>query len=81
MSNSNQSKVLSIDEQIKKLQEKKKREIEKLEKNAGKKFLEVFDLKEKSIEEINQFILILKQKSDITNIDEPSNYEVADKQD
>lgn len=40
--------------------EKKNREIAKLEKNTGKKFLEVFDLGDKSIEEIYLFIESLK---------------------
>lgn len=60
MAQSTQSKIQSIDEQIQKLMEKKNREIAKLEKNTGKKFLEVFDLGDKSIEEIYLFIESLK---------------------
>lgn len=51
-----QSKILSIEEQIKKLQEKKKREVAKLERNAGKKLLEKFDLHNSSLEEIYTLI-------------------------
>ncbi|MGG0878032.1 hypothetical protein [Bacillus inaquosorum] len=56
------NKVESIEEQIKRLQEKKRAEIEKLEKTAGKKFLDAFDLRKETIEQIEQFIEELKQK-------------------
>lgn len=56
------NKVESIEEQIKRLQEKKKEAIEKLEKNTGKKFLEAFDLRKKPIEDIEEFIEELKVK-------------------
>lgn len=63
MSQATQSKILSIEEQIKKLQEKKKREIAKLERNIGKKFLETFELENKSSEEIISFIQLLKEET------------------
>lgn len=63
MSQATQSKILSIDEQIKKLQEKKKREIAKLERNVGKKFIETFELDNKSSEEIISFIEKLKEEN------------------
>lgn len=56
MAKSTQSKILSIDEQIKKLKEKKNREIAKLEKNTGKRFIEKFNLQNKSLDEIYSFI-------------------------
>lgn len=56
MAQSTQSKILSIDEQIKKLKEKKNREIAKLEKNTGKRFIEKFNLQNKSLDEIYSFI-------------------------
>ncbi|TRZ39256.1 hypothetical protein CEQ21_07770 (plasmid) [Niallia circulans] len=56
MSQNTQSKILSIDEQIKKLQDKKKREITKLERSTGKKFLEKFNLENKSLDEIYSFM-------------------------
>lgn len=56
MVKSTQSKILSIDEQIKKLKEKKNREIAKLEKNTGKRFIEKFNLQNKSLDEIYSFI-------------------------
>ncbi|MGG0888969.1 hypothetical protein [Cytobacillus horneckiae] len=63
MAQATQSKILSIEEQIKKLQEKKKREIAKLERNIGKKFLETFKLEDKSSEEIISFIQQLKEET------------------
>lgn len=56
MAQNTQSKILSIEEQIKKLQDKKKREITKLERTTGKRFLEKFNLENKSLEEIYSFI-------------------------
>ncbi|MGG3641470.1 hypothetical protein ABES38_08830 [Bacillus gobiensis] len=56
MARDTQSKILTIDEQIKKLKEKRTREIAKLERYTGKKFLSKFNLEEKSSEEINVFI-------------------------
>lgn len=56
MSQNTQSKILSLDEQIKKLQDKKKREITKLERNTGKKFLAKFNLENKSLDEIYSFM-------------------------
>ncbi|WP_121606018.1 hypothetical protein [Virgibacillus sp. Bac332] len=55
-----ESKISAIDAQIQKLQEKKKREINKLQKNVGKKFLSTFNLEDKPISEINAFIDNLK---------------------
>lgn len=74
MSQATQSKILSIEEQIKKLQEKKKREIAKLERNIGKKFLETFDLENKSSEEIISFIQRLKEETSVSiNADSMDN--------
>ncbi|SEO08234.1 hypothetical protein SAMN04489762_3441 [Terribacillus saccharophilus] len=56
------SKILSIDEQIQKLKEKRNREVAKLERSAGKKFIESFNLEDKSSEEIQVFIEGLKEK-------------------
>lgn len=56
-----QSKILSIDEQIKKLQEKKNREIAKLERSVGKKFIEVFDKQSSNVNEIHKLIDDLKE--------------------
>jgi hypothetical protein len=56
MTQSTLSKISSIDEQIKKLQDKKKREIAKLERNAGKRFIEKLNLESKSLEEIYSII-------------------------
>ncbi|WP_079707684.1 hypothetical protein [Paraliobacillus ryukyuensis] len=69
------SKILSIEEQIKKLQEKKKREIAKLEKNTGKKFIQIFELEDKSSEEIYNFIEKLKEmyRSNNENMGESNN--------
>ncbi|MCM3603146.1 hypothetical protein M3175_20615 [Robertmurraya korlensis] len=61
MTQSTVSKITSIEEQIKKLQDKKKREIAKLEKNTGKRFIEKFNLENKSIEEIYSFIETLEE--------------------
>ncbi|MFA1782377.1 hypothetical protein ACDX77_19070 [Bacillus velezensis] len=66
------NKVESIEEQIKRLQEKKKEAIEKLEKTTGKKFLEAFDLRKKPIEDIEEFIEELKRKF---KNEEPKNNE------
>ena len=60
MAQNTQSKILSIEEQIKKLQDKKKREITKLERTTGKRFLEKFNLENKSLEEIYSFINTLE---------------------
>ncbi|MCY8737545.1 hypothetical protein MOD71_18740 [Bacillus haynesii] len=54
--------VESIEEQIRRLQEKKKDAIERLEKTTGKKFLEAFDLRKSSPDEIEKFIDELKSK-------------------
>lgn len=56
MTQNTKSKILSIEEQIKKLQDKKKKEILKLEKSTGKKFIEKFSLENKSLDEIYSFI-------------------------
>ncbi|MGM0941299.1 MAG: hypothetical protein ACQEWU_10100 [Bacillota bacterium] len=55
-----ESKISAIDAQIQRLQEKKKKEIDKLQKNVGKKFLSTFNLEDKPISEINAFIDNLK---------------------
>lgn len=55
-----ESKISAIDAQIQRLQEKKKKEINKLQKNVGKKFLSTFNLEDKPISEINAFIDNLK---------------------
>lgn len=69
------NKVESIEEQIKRLQEKKKEAIEKLEKTTGKKFLEAFDLRKKPIEDIEEFIeeLKIKFKTEETQNNEKEN--------
>lgn len=56
MSQNAQSKILTIDEQIQKLKDKRNREIAKLERSIGKRFIEKFDLQNKSNEEINALI-------------------------
>lgn len=56
MTQSTKSKILSIEEQIKKLQDKKKKEIMKMEKSTGKRFIEKFNLENKSIDKIYSFI-------------------------
>ncbi|MED3965816.1 hypothetical protein [Niallia taxi] len=56
MTQNTKSKILSIEEQIKKLQDKKKKEIIKLEKSTGKRFIEKFNLENKSLDEIYSFI-------------------------
>lgn len=56
MTQNSKSKILSIEEQIKKLQDKKKKEILKLEKSTGKRFIEKFSLENKSLDEIYSFI-------------------------
>lgn len=56
MAQNTQSKILSIDEQIQKLKEKRNREIAKLERSTGKKFLEKFNLENKSLDEIYSLI-------------------------
>ncbi|MCY8056480.1 MULTISPECIES: hypothetical protein [Bacillus] len=56
------NKVESIEEQIKRLKEKKKAEIEKLEKATGKMFLDAFNLNKEPIEHIELFIEELKSK-------------------
>ena len=61
MSQNTQSKILSIEEQIKKLQDKKKREITKLERSTGKRLLEKFNLENKSLNEIYTFIDTLEE--------------------
>ncbi|PKR83074.1 hypothetical protein [Heyndrickxia camelliae] len=53
---STQSKILTLDEQIKALKEKKKREIAKLERNVGKKFIEMFDCQNMHIDAIYEII-------------------------
>lgn len=63
MTQHTQSKILSIDEQIQKLKEKRNREIAKLERNTGKRFLERFNLQNKSLDEIYLFIDSLKDLS------------------
>ncbi|AIF68414.1 hypothetical protein GZ22_18480 (plasmid) [Terribacillus saccharophilus] len=62
MSATTQSKILSIDEQIQKLKEKRNREVAKLERSTGKKFLESFNLESKTTEEIHAFIDELMKK-------------------
>lgn len=81
MAKSTQSKILSIDEQIQKLKEKRNREIAKLERNVGKRFLEKFNLQNKSNDEIFAFIdslfdLIkndISKKTESDSINEQSN--------
>ncbi|WP_110925932.1 hypothetical protein [Bacillus massiliglaciei] len=63
MAQSTQSKILSIDEQIQKLKEKRNREVAKLERNAGKKLIEKFNLENKSFDEISLFIDSLQDPS------------------
>lgn len=67
MATDTQSKILSIEEKIKKLKEQQKREVAKLERNTGKKFLEKFNLENKSIEQIQSVIDLLFDAVD--NID------------
>lgn len=64
VNNNQQSKILSIDEQIKKLQEKKNREIAKLEKSTGKKFIETFKAQALPIDEIYKIIAEVKKLYD-----------------
>lgn len=61
MSQTPQSKILSIDEQIKQLQEKKKKEITKLERSVGKKFLDTFDQHNNHVDDIFKLIEKLKE--------------------
>jgi uncharacterized protein YukE len=74
MAQTTQSKILTIDEQIQKLKEKRNREVAKLERGAGKKFLESFNLENKTMEEIHTFIEELttkfNPKSEETNMSE-----------
>lgn len=65
MAQNTQSKILSIEEQIQKLKEKQKREIAKLEKNTGKRFLEKFKLENKPLDEIYSFIGKLQEVIEI----------------
>ncbi|NWO12684.1 hypothetical protein [Virgibacillus sp.] len=58
---SNQAKMLTIEEQIKVLQEKKKKELRKLENSVGKKFIKTFDLQYEHIHDINILIDQLKE--------------------
>lgn len=58
-----QSKLMSIEEQIKKLQEQKKREISKLEKSVGRKFLDMFDCQHLPLNEISSLIDILAESN------------------
>lgn len=60
-SGSTQAKVLTIEEQIKALQEKKKRELRKLEHSVGKKFIKTFDLQYEHLNDINILIDKLKE--------------------
>lgn len=64
VNNNQQSKILSIDEQIRKLQEKKNREIAKLEKSTGKKFIETFNAQALPIDEIYKIIAEVKKLYD-----------------
>lgn len=79
MAQNTKSKILSIDEQIQKLKEKRNREVAKLEKSAGKKFIESFNLEDKSTEEIQVFIDELKEKF-APGENEMSTGEFADEQ-
>ncbi|MGG3663017.1 hypothetical protein [Bacillus gobiensis] len=63
MAQNTQSRILSIDEQIQKLKEKKNKEIAKLERNTGKRFLEKFNLQNKPLDEIYSFIDSLEELS------------------
>lgn len=56
MTQNTRSKILSIDEQIQKLKDKRNREVAKLERNAGKRLLEKFNLENNSLDEIYTFI-------------------------
>lgn len=73
MSQNTQSKILSIDEQIQKLKEKRSREVAKLERSAGKRLIEKFNLENKSIDEIYLFIeSIQDQSEEIENVNSVS---------
>ncbi|MCM3113600.1 hypothetical protein [Lederbergia lenta] len=56
MAKNAQSKILTIDEQIQKLKEKRNREVAKMERNAGKRLIERFNLENKSLDQIYDFI-------------------------
>ncbi|KYD11419.1 hypothetical protein B4102_2147 [Heyndrickxia sporothermodurans] len=68
MAQNTQSKIISIDEQIQKLKEKRNREIAKLERNTGKKLIERFKLENKSIDEIYSFINTLEYPNESNNV-------------
>ncbi|KGX85206.1 hypothetical protein [Pontibacillus litoralis] len=68
MAENTQSKILSIEEQIKKLKEKQKREIAKLERNTGKRFLDKFNLQNESLDTIYEFIdTLIENQNNNTN--------------
>gem|GEM_PF-3686644 len=84
MASTTQSKILSIDEQIKSLKEKRKKELIRLEQSTGKKFIETFNLENQSLEDIYTRIDSLKTLShdhlnnlstneDGTKNDQPNN--------
>ncbi|PTY92340.1 hypothetical protein [Heyndrickxia sporothermodurans] len=81
MAQNTQSKILSIDEQIQKLKEKRNREVAKLERNAGKRFLEKFDLENKSLEEIYTVIDTLSETYNVSKQEDPVEDLTNDKRD
>ena len=81
MAQNTQSKILSIDEQIQKLKVKRNREVAKLERNAGKRFLEKFDLENKSLEEIYTVIDTLSETYNVSKQEDPVEDLTNDKRD
>lgn len=76
MSQNEQSKILTIEEQIKKLKEKKKREVEKLERNTGKRLIAKLNLETKSLEEIYDIIDFIAEN--YSNINQVASSEESD---
>lgn len=70
MAQNTQSKILSIDEQIQKLKEKRNREVAKMERNTGKRFIEKFKQENKSLDEIYLFIDSLEKSQKVENVDD-----------
>lgn len=58
-----QSKLMFIEEQIKNLHIQKKKEVSKLEKSVGRKFLDIFDCQHLPANEINSFIELLAESN------------------
>lgn len=77
-STNTQSRILSIEEKIKQLQEKKKKEISKLESSVGKKFIEVFEVHNLAAQEIYDLIESLKTDYSSSKLTQEANQSETD---